>query len=129
MSSPASVHLLVLVHGLWGSVEHLAALAEVIKETHSKSGTSDVELDVLVAEGNQNFHTYDGIDWGAERVVEEVSGRQDASSRRLLTEICLAFKKIDARIAAIEKEGAKKVTRFSITGYSLGGLLSRYIIG
>lgn len=27
------------------------------------------------------------------------------------------------------KEGGKMVTKFSITGYSLGGLLSRYVIG
>lgn len=33
------------------------------------------------------------------------------------------------RIEAIESSGSRKVTRFSITGYSLGGLLARYVIG
>lgn len=74
MATPSPVHLLVLVHGLWGNVEHLSTLATIIKETHNGTSDASVELDVLVAEGNQNFHTYDGIDWGAERVVQEVSG-------------------------------------------------------
>ena len=33
------------------------------------------------------------------------------------------------KIKEIELDGIKKVTRFSIIGYSLGGLLSRYLIG
>ncbi|KAG8978275.1 hypothetical protein FRB90_008513, partial [Tulasnella sp. 427] len=77
--------------------------------THSKA-EDGVELDVLVAETNREAHTYDGVDWGAERVVQEVKDR----------------------IAVIETPEAnprKKVTRFSIIGYSLGGLLSRYAVG
>ena len=35
---------------------------------------------------------------------------------------------IDDRIRTIEKSG-RQVTRFSITGYSLGGLVARYIVG
>ena len=31
-----------------------------------------VELDVLVAEANRDQSTYDGIDWGGERVADEV---------------------------------------------------------
>ena len=36
---------------------------------------------------------------------------------------------IQGKIASIEEKGDRKVTRFSITGYSLGGLLARYVIG
>ena len=36
--------------------------------------------------------------------------------------------KIDEKLHNIEESG-RKVTRFSITGYSLGGLVARYIIG
>ena len=36
---------------------------------------------------------------------------------------------MQAKIAAIEADGEKRVSRFSITGYSLGGLVSRYLIG
>ncbi|KAG8894499.1 hypothetical protein FRB99_001224, partial [Tulasnella sp. 403] len=76
----------------------------------SSSGELGVELNVLLAETNAEGHTYDGVDWGAERVVQEINDR----------------------VSAIESPNAsprKKVTRFSIIGYSLGGLLSRYAVG
>ena len=38
-------------------------------------------------------------------------------------------RKIRERVVAIEETGTRHVTRFSITGYSLGGLLARYIVG
>ncbi|KAF8323474.1 putative serine esterase-domain-containing protein [Cantharellus anzutake] len=126
------IHLLVLIHGLssairlrvhalfddysgmWGTCEHLEELANTITEVHSnppsRSGSrldAGVELDVLVAQSNQSVQTYDGIDWGAERVVGEV---------------------IRERIQAIQSSG-DTVIRFSITGYSLGGLVARYVVG
>ena len=63
---------------MWGSCEHLRELANTITQVHSTSRTSsaegpDVELDVLLAQSNQSAQTYDGIDWGAERVTREVS--------------------------------------------------------
>ncbi|KAG9028709.1 hypothetical protein FRB95_006151 [Tulasnella sp. JGI-2019a] len=106
-NAPTEVHLLALIHGMWGQPAHLSRFAEVMKETHEKSlGNNGRELDVLVAETNRDSHTYDGVDWGAERVVREIHDR----------------------IKVIEKEN-KKVTRFSLVGYSLGGLLARYAIG
>ncbi|THH03474.1 hypothetical protein EW145_g6225 [Phellinidium pouzarii] len=106
-----NVHLLVLIHGMWGNPEHLAEMSRIIKETkglsHS-SGKSDanIELDVLLAQTNRDESTYDGIDWGGERVADEV----------------------DARVREIETSGGK-VVKFSISGYSLGGLVARYVIG
>ena len=32
------------------------------------------------------------------------------------------------KVKELEKEGSK-VTRFSVTGYSLGGLIARYVVG
>ncbi|KAG9045645.1 hypothetical protein FS837_005922 [Tulasnella sp. UAMH 9824] len=109
--SPAivEVHLLACVHGMWGQPSHVSRLAEIMRETHAKA-EDGVELDVLVAETNREAHTYDGVDWGAERVVQEVKDRI-------------------AVIEAPEANPRKKVTRFSIIGYSLGGLLSRYAVG
>lgn len=57
---------------MWGEPSHVARLAEIVKETHSAPEEDGVELDVLVAETNRDENTYDGIDWGAERVIEEV---------------------------------------------------------
>ncbi|KDQ09775.1 hypothetical protein BOTBODRAFT_36765 [Botryobasidium botryosum FD-172 SS1] len=98
------VHLLVAIHGMWGIPDHLAALAD---EASRIQHSDQVELDVLVVQTNQSDHTYDGIDFGGERVVEE----------------------INERIESLEEGGNKRVARFSVAGYSLGGLLARYVIG
>jgi len=72
------VHLLALVHGMWGYPSHVAALANTIQERYLQSAilaTEDsegVELDVLVAQTNQSNNTYDGVDCGGERVITEV---------------------------------------------------------
>ncbi|KAG2132774.1 putative serine esterase-domain-containing protein [Suillus clintonianus] len=100
------VHLLVLIHGMWGNPSHLAHAKKIIQEVKGEVEDSNIKLEVLVAETNKDESTYDGIDWGGERVAEEI--RQ--------------------KTADLEKEG-RKVTRFSVTGYSLGGLVARYVIG
>ncbi|KAJ7890560.1 DUF676-domain-containing protein [Mycena olivaceomarginata] len=94
-------HLLVLVHGMWGNPGHLAELCRIVKETYP-----DPNFHVLLAETNKEDSTYDGIDWGGERVAEEIV----------------------AEVEKLKQEG-HTVTRFSITGYSLGGLVSRYVVG
>ncbi|KAH9940836.1 DUF676-domain-containing protein [Epithele typhae] len=108
-----TVHLLVLVHGMWGNPSHLAETRRVMLATRGAAadasrsvGPGGERLHVLVAETNQEAATYDGIDWGGERVAEEIY----------------------AEVKSLQKEG-RKVTRFSVTGYSLGGLVSRYVIG
>ncbi|KAF9500073.1 DUF676-domain-containing protein [Pleurotus eryngii] len=102
---PQKIHLLVLIHGMWGNPSHLAELMRVAQEKKDPNDEG-VILHVISAETNRDGSTYDGIDWGGERVAEEIT----------------------AEIARLEAE-SKKVTHFSITGYSLGGLLSRYVIG
>ncbi|KAL7280725.1 hypothetical protein ACG7TL_005667 [Trametes sanguinea] len=103
----SSVHLLVLIHGMWGNPVHLAEMRRVIEERRgSEKGPGGEQLHLLVAETNRDDSTYDGIDWGGERVAEEVF----------------------EEIKKLEKDG-KKVTRFSVTGYSLGGLIARYVVG
>ncbi|KAH7914861.1 putative serine esterase-domain-containing protein [Hygrophoropsis aurantiaca] len=104
-----NVHLLVLIHGMWGNPSHLAHLDKVIREVKGgveSTGSDGVELAVLVAETNKDESTYDGIDWGGERVAEEILDE----------------------VKKFEDQG-KKVIRFSVTGYSLGGLVARYVIG
>ncbi|KAH9888777.1 DUF676-domain-containing protein [Cubamyces lactineus] len=104
------VHLLVLIHGMWGNPGHLAQMRRVIEERRGQAasgkGPGGEVLHVLVPETNKEDGTYDGIDWGGERVAEEVY----------------------AEIKKLEQEG-RKVTRFSVTGYSLGGLIARYLVG
>ncbi|KAH9039344.1 DUF676-domain-containing protein [Lactarius pseudohatsudake] len=97
--SDQTVHLLVLIHGMWGNPSNLASMHRIIEQTrvHQSSVNPDgTELHVMLAETNQAESTYDGIDWGGDREI---------------------------------RKGGKKVTRFSVTGYSLGGLLARYVVG
>lgn len=65
------VHLLVLIHGMWGNPGHLSELRRIITETYASS-SDDTQIEVLVAETNTENSTYDGIDWGGERVAQEV---------------------------------------------------------
>lgn len=37
--------------------------------------------------------------------------------------------KVVDKVKALESDGKSKVTKFSVTGYSLGGLIARYVIG
>lgn len=104
--SSTPVHLLVIIHGMWGNPNHCAELARIVRERYSEPSTEGVELDVLIAKTNRAESTHDGIDWGGERVAMEVMDR----------------------IQDLESNG-KEVTRFSVTGYSFGGLVGRYLIG
>jgi Putative serine esterase (DUF676) len=126
MTSTA-VHLLVLIHGMWGNPNHCAELNRIARETHSTPSPEGVELEVLVAETNRAESTHDGIDWGGERVAKEVWAslfRRQAMNRGLM----LLTTKVTNKIQELEA-GGRKVTRFSVTGYSLGGLVGRYLIG
>ncbi|KAF7424693.1 hypothetical protein PC9H_010004 [Pleurotus ostreatus] len=100
------VHLLVLIHGMWGHPSHLHQLVRRMEHKHPFSATNGTRLWVLNARTNSEELTYDGIDWGGERVVEE----------------------IDAEVRDITAGGGR-VTRLSVTGYSLGGLIARYVVG
>lgn len=78
MSTQAThnVHLLVLIHGMWGNPSHLASMYRIMKETriHEDSVEQDAAtLHVMCPETNKDESTYDGIDWGSERVAAEAS--------------------------------------------------------
>ncbi|KAI4270053.1 MAG: hypothetical protein L6R38_007253 [Xanthoria sp. 2 TBL-2021] len=98
---PKADHLCVLVHGLWGTPNHLDYLAKSLREKHPKD-----KLNILVAKSNSGTYTYDGIETGGERVTQEVE--------ELLEELIQA---------------GTPIAKLSIVGYSLGGLIARYAIG
>jgi len=94
---------------MWGDPSNLASMHRIIEETRineSSLGSDGATLHVMLPETNQAESTYDGIDWGGERVAEEIY----------------------QNLEKLERDG-KTVTRFSVTGYSLGGLLARYVVG
>jgi hypothetical protein len=94
-------HLCILVHGLWGKPLHLNHLKNTLSEQYP-----DGRLYVLVPHSNSEYLTYDGIELGAERITNE----------------------IEQKVEELEKQGAK-LSKISIVGYSLGGLIARYAIG
>lgn len=64
------------------------------------------QLHILVAKRNAGSFTYDGIELGGERVTRE----------------------IEEKLEELTKSG-HTITRISVIGYSLGGLIARYAIG
>ncbi|KAJ1326230.1 putative serine esterase (DUF676) [Microdochium nivale] len=99
--TPAASHLCVLVHGLWGNPTHMVSVAKALRKHHPAD-----KLHLLLVKRNQGSFTYDGIEKGGERV----------------------FVEIQEELAAIRATGGK-ITKISIIGYSLGGLVARYAIG
>lgn len=67
---------------------------------------SDIQVVCYVTGSHSGFLTYDGIDVNGKRISDE----------------------IEAETARLELEKGK-VVRFSMVGYSLGGLISRYSVG
>ncbi|KAI9833088.1 MAG: hypothetical protein M1826_000455 [Phylliscum demangeonii] len=98
-------HLCVLIHGLWGQPKHLDSVAAALREKY----VDDPTLHILVPSTNAGHFTYDGIELGAERVTKEIEDTVDA--------------------LAAAGGGAVVVTKISVVGYSLGGLVARYVIG
>ena len=79
----------------------MSYVAQALRNRYSEN-----QLDILVAETNANTFTYDGVEVGAERVTQEV----------------------ETYIKKAEKEGSR-FRKLSVVGYSLGGLVARYVIG
>ncbi|KAF8311488.1 DUF676-domain-containing protein [Clavulina sp. PMI_390] len=119
LTHPRKVHFLILCHGMWGNLAHLQAMKDTMSERFLKLSTSSESGDayeyiVHAAESNQDQNTYDGIDWGGERIIKEIHEQ---------------IRAIEEPSSSSSSSRQRVVTRFSITGYSLGGLLARYVVG
>ncbi|GMF08880.1 unnamed protein product [[Candida] boidinii] len=110
ISSNQNGHLFVYVHGLWGTPQHLDVLELIPKEFLNELKSDNLTNDNFYFLKPKSFtylRTYDGIEYIGNKVMNEV----------------LHFIK-----ELLETEKIK-ITKISIVGYSLGGLVSRYIIG
>lgn len=107
-------HLVVFIHGLWGSHKHMKAIRSVFNEKFGKIDKTDNELNNIeetiffVPKQNALFKTFDGI---------EIIGY------RTLIELCHFIKKFH------KQNRDSKITKISVVGYSLGGLVARFVIG
>ncbi|OAA33434.1 lipid particle protein [Moelleriella libera RCEF 2490] len=99
--TPSADHLCVLVHGLWGNPDHMRNVAKSLRDLYPPS-----ELRLLFAKRNSGSFTYDGIERGGERICSE----------------------IEEELRAVQESGGR-ITKISIVGYSLGGLVCRYAVG
>ncbi|KAL1411241.1 hypothetical protein Q8F55_002192 [Vanrija albida] len=137
------VHLVVLLHGLYGAPANLWCLEAEARALHAElregsggaSGDAKARSDddddaavtapqlaVLVAKSYVGQRTWDGIDVNAHRAADEVSPMANGHGDDV------ADVQIDEEIARLDAEG-KDVVAFSVTGYSLGGLIARALIG
>jgi Putative serine esterase (DUF676) len=68
-------HLLVACHGMWGEPVHLSEMARIIREKFPPDAVdaNGIGFRLLIAQTNTLDSTYDGIDWGGERIADEVS--------------------------------------------------------
>lgn len=98
-------HLFVLVHGLWGSPTHMLTVEKAIK--NSLADVSTGRIVTLKPLSFRFWKTYDGISRCADKVIAEILYEMELLK---------------------QKEGCN-VTKISIIGYSLGGLISRNIVG
>ncbi|KAK3110630.1 hypothetical protein LTR53_014874 [Teratosphaeriaceae sp. CCFEE 6253] len=96
-----ATHLVVLVHGLWGNPSHLKQLRDTLSTAHGSQG-----VHLFLPKANQDSFTYDGIAIGAERITDE----------------------IESKISALRAAGSN-LSKISLAGYSLGGLVARYTVG
>ncbi|WVQ94679.1 hypothetical protein IAU59_001759 [Kwoniella sp. CBS 9459] len=130
-----AVHLVILIHGLYGSTLNLSAVEQELLSLATSNGSTSrkssleqeprsststgktssdrlrreedgVETVVYLPKGIKGARTWDGIDVCAQRISEEV----------------------DKEIERLQNEN-KDVIGFSVMGYSLGGLIARYLIG
>jgi hypothetical protein len=86
---------------LWGNPNHLEVMAKSLRAKHPEEA-----LHILVAKRNSGNSTYDGIERGGERVCHEIEEEMEKLAR-----------------------AGQQITRLSMVGYSLGGLVARYAIG
>lgn len=98
-------HIFLLVHGLWGSPTHMLTIEKAVK--NSLSGISKERIVTIRPSSFRFWKTYDGIQICAEKAIAD-----------LLYEI-----------ETLKVKNNCKVVKISIVGYSLGGLISRYVVG
>ncbi|QBM90193.1 Putative serine esterase DUF676 [Metschnikowia aff. pulcherrima] len=100
-----NVHLFLFIHGLWGNPSHMLTIEKAVKRSFAPISPEKV---VTIKPSSFRFwKTYDGIQRCAENTIADL------------------FYEIET----LKLKNRCHVTKISIVGYSLGGLISRYVIG
>lgn len=98
-------HLIVLIHGLWGSSQNMSRLESVIH--HSLDESSVCKFHTYSPDCFSHFKTYDGVETIGDYIIPDLFNHLEKLS-------------VNHNI---------QIDEISIIGYSLGGLIGRYIIG
>ena len=98
-------HLVVLIHGLWGSAQNMSRLESVLH--HSLDETPTCKMHTYAPDCFSHFKTYDGIESIGGYIIPDL------------------FKHLER----LQAEHGIVIEEISFVGYSLGGLIARYIIG
>jgi hypothetical protein len=73
------MHLHLLIHGLQGHPQHLAEAARLFSAHHSA-------VHLVIPTSFTYNHTYDGIDWNADRILHEVHHSQRSTIQLKLSQ-------------------------------------------
>lgn len=92
----------ILTFSLWGNPSHMEYLQDQIEKYLTPKNET---LITYKSDSHAGFLTYDGVDINGKRISDEILTKTK------------------------ELNQSGQVTKFSIIGYSLGGLISRYAIG
>ena len=106
-------------------MDSAARVIQEVKDSKEQPvGAGAPDLHVLVTVTNTDDHIYDGFDNCGERVAQEVSPVTRPPQSPSGLHNCKVYEEIDKLMAE-----DRTVTRFSILGYSMGGLIGRYLLG
>lgn len=100
-----NAHLFVLIHGLWGGPNHMLTIERAVHQ--SLAPVSKEKVVTLKPLSFRFWKTYDGLAFIADRVIADIL----------------------YEIETLKEKQGYTVTKISIVGYSLGGLIARYVIG
>ena len=98
-------HLFVLIHGLWGSANHMITIERMVNDL--LPGCTSDKIVCLRPSSFSFWRTYDGLKINSDRVISEIY----------------------YEIETLKQTQNLKVDKISIVGYSLGGLIARHVIG
>ena len=70
---PRPVHLVILIHGLYGSPSNLKVVAEELAKAAEAKEEGEYEVVVHLTKSFSGSHTWDGVDVNAHRAADEVS--------------------------------------------------------
>lgn len=98
-------HLIVLLHGLWGSAQNLSRLESVLH--HSLEDSKVCKFHTYAPICFSHFKTYDGIESIGDYIIPDL------------------FKHLEK----LHLEHNITIDQISFIGYSLGGLIARYVLG